>query len=324
MKEQYISYSAFQFASDDVFIAWVMYGANAPEWEKWLRQHTHIQAITAQARQMVLDLERLPQEELSETDQHQLWDKILGDISTSSTGRSRWSIKRGIWIAIAAAAAILLLLWVGNGSSPKTVIAQAGEHPEIVLPESSHIQLNAGSSLSYNEKRFSKDRQLTLSGEGFFKVHPGSKFTVHTARGSVTVLGTSFNVIAWPDRFEVTCYTGKVKIEDQNHSSVVITPGQRCIQDGSTGTLMTNTVTLAGGEPEWMHGKFVFDNQPLKIVAKELERQYHVNVKLAQGLEDLKYVGLFESGNVDTALSLITWPLHLKAEKNGDTILIGR
>ncbi|HEX5112832.1 MAG TPA: FecR domain-containing protein [Saprospiraceae bacterium] len=326
MKEQYISYSAIQLASEDSFIAWVMHGAYTREWEEWLRQHTHVQEKSAQARQLVVDMMQLPQSLMSADEEKTLWNKISNDISITVPDQTRKTSGTKVirWMTVAAAAVVALFIWFGTRSNQTTIVAQAGEHPSIQLPESSRIQLNAGSNIVYNKKRFTKDRELKLVGEAFFEVHPGSRFTVNTPQGSVTVLGTSFNVIAWPDRFEVTCYTGKVKVENQNRDQHTITPGERCQNVEGLGKLSTSSFTLKTDKPEWTHGKFVFDNQPLKIVVEELERQYNITVKLQSGLEDLPYVGFFESGDLDEALDFITWPKHLKAEKQGNTVLIGR
>ena len=73
-----------------------------------------------------------------------------------------------------------------------------------------------------------------------------------------------------------------------------------------------------------MEGKFSYENQPLSEVINELERQYDIDIKLEHGLEDLKYTGLFESGDLDTALYLITWPLHLKSSTKGKKVTISR
>ena len=326
MKEQYISYSAIQLASEDSFIAWVMHGAYTREWEEWLRQHTHVQEQSAQARQLVIDMMQLPQSMMSADEEKTLWNKISNDISITVSDQTRKTSGTKVirWMTVAAAAVVALFIWFGTRSNQTTIVAQAGEHPSIQLPESSRIELNAGSNIVYNKKRFKTDRELTLVGEAFFKVHPGSRFTVNTPQGSVTVLGTSFNVIAWPDRFEVTCYTGKVKVENQNKDQLTLTPGERCKNEEGVGKLSTASFTLDTDKPEWTQGKFVFDNQPLKIVVEELARQYNITVKLQPGLEDLPYAGFFESGDLDEALDLITWPKHLKAEKQGNTILIGR
>jgi len=226
------------------------------------------------------------------------------------------------WSTVAAAAAIALFIWIGISNSPTTIEALSGEHKEVQLPENSEVQLNAGSSLVYDEKHFNIDRQVTLEGEAFFQVHPGSRFIVNTAQGSVHVLGTNFNVIAWPGRFEVSCFTGKVMVINENKERLTINPGERCINDEATLKLKSNTFLVTSDTPDWTRGKFVFDNQPLKFVLEELERQYNVTVNLTPGLEELKYVGHFESGDLDKAISLITGPLHLYAEKNGNMISI--
>lgn len=326
MKEQYTTYTAIQLAGEDTFIAWVLDGTYNREWEAWLLQNAQTRANAEQARRLVLDMMHLPTVVLSSEEQRGLWNRISTDISTSPKSlHTKPSTKIFRWITTAAAAAVLtLVIWITKKENNTSVFTQAGQQKEIQLPESSRIELNAGSKIVYNEKRFTKDRELTLTGEAFFKVHPGSRFTVNTPQGSVTVLGTSFNVIAWPDRFEVTCYTGKVKVVNQNNDQLTITPGERCKTEMGTKKLTSNSFTLATENPEWMQGKFVFENQPLKIVVEELERQYNITVKLQPGLEDLPYSGFFESGDLDEALDFITWPKHLKAEKQGNTVLIGR
>lgn len=325
MKEQYTTYSAIQFASEDAFIAWVLDGSHDREWKEWLLQHTQARTHAEQARQLVLDMMHVPTHILSNEEEQGLWNRISTDISSSAKGpTTKPSTTIFRWYTAAAAAVLTLVIWITTKENVTTVFTQAGQQKEIQLPESSQIELNAGSKIAYNEKRFTKDRELTLTGEAFFKVHPGSRFTVNTPRGSVTVLGTSFNVIAWPDRFEVTCYTGKVKVENENNDQVTITPGERCKTDMATKKLTSNSFTLVAEQPEWTQGKFVFENQRLKIVVEELERQYNITVKLDPGLEDLPYSGSFELGDLDKAISRITWPLILNAEKKENTVLIRR
>ena len=203
-------------------------------------------------------------------------------------------------------------------------MANAGEKKEVVLPEESAVTLNAESSITYRDKSFNQDRELYLEGEAFFKVQKGSTFTVHTDYGTVTVLGTSFNVIARDGRFEVTCYTGKVKVESSPKEQQIITAGESATRSKSDKKLNRSTFEVIADTPDWMEGKFSYENQPLVDVISELERQYDINVKLEAGLKDLKYTGLFESGNLDSALYLITWPLHLKSSTKGKTVTISR
>ena len=84
--------------------------------------------------------------------------------------------------------------------------------------------------------------------------------------------------------------------------------------------LIKKTFDASSASPGWIQGKFTFEDQPLSVVVDELERQYDVTVKLAPGIEDTRYTGLFESGDLEKAVNLIPWPLHLKAEISGKTI----
>jgi ferric-dicitrate binding protein FerR (iron transport regulator) len=324
MKEQYLSYSSVQFASDESFIAWVMHGAQAREWEQWLKAHPHIQDYTKEARRIIEDLEaNLSIEKLSDAEQKNLWNKITADITEKPEAANGLKVNFIRWISIAAAA-IALLVWFNVRNHTTTVIAQAGEKQNFELPDQSHVVLNAGSTLEYDKKNFTKDRHLQLKGEAFFEVMHGSSFSVQTDGGVVKVLGTKFNVLSRGNRFEVSCLQGKVGVENEFSEQAIIEKGMKCATNAKTKKLDTRVVAVELDVPEWTRGKFVFENQTLKTVVEELERQYNIKIVLAPGLEDVPYSGFFESGNLDQALSLITWPLHLQAQKNGNTVSIAR
>lgn len=125
-------------------------------------------------------------------------------------------------------------------------------------------------------------------------------------------------------RFEVRCYTGKVKVETTTNDQLIITPGEVAIKSEDVKPLERDSFILTGESPEWTAGRFNFENQPLTEVMAELERQYAIKVRLDPALEELKYTGLFESGDLEKALYLITWPLHLKSTVKGKTVTISR
>lgn len=324
MKEQYLSYSSVQLASDESFIAWVMHGAQAREWEQWLKAHPHIQESTIEARRIIEDLEaNLSIEKLSTADQKNLWNKISADITSKPAIGGGLKLNFIRWASVAAAA-IALLVWFNVRNHTTTVIAHAGEKLNLDLPDQSHVVLNAGSTLEYDKRNFTKNRNLQLKGEAFFEVMHGSSFAVHTGGGVVKVLGTKFNVLSREERFEVSCLQGKVGVENEFREETIIEKGMRCATNTQTKKLDTRVMAVELDVPEWTRGKFVFENQTLKTVVEELERQYNIKVILAPGLEDVPYSGVFESGNLEQALSLITWPLHLQAQKNGNTVSIAR
>ncbi len=324
MKDKYISYSSIALAGEETFVRWVRHGENGLHWQEWLAAHKDKQSVFDEARRIVLAFDSAPQAQISETEKEHLWNaidlKIRGNSKVGQTSKIK-----GLWTwGIAAAASLALLFWVGSGAGTQNIFAEAGEHKEIVLPEKSIVTLNAESRIAYKEKSFETDRVLHLEGEAFFDVEPGSTFQVISDEGTVTVVGTSFNVLARDGRFEVSCYTGKVSVEVNAKNKTELTTGLRAGTNTDNAKLKQSTFDATSGKPEWKTGKFRFEDSSFADVVREFERQYDVDIILENGLEEVKYTGLFESGDLAKALQLITWPLHLESSIKGKTITITR
>ncbi len=322
MKDEFLTYSSTVLAGEDAFVRLIRYGENETAWKTWLVDHPEFQNTFEEARRIVLALNASPQAQISQAEKKALWDNISDKLNSESDAAKTPAIRK-LWAwGLAAAASLALLFWFGSGAGKVKTYADAGEHLEVVLPEKSVVTLNADSRVIYASETFNDTRVLHLEGEAFFDVEPGSSFTVLTDEGIVTVLGTSFNVVARDGIFEVSCYTGKVSVERNAENTAIITIGQKVSAENTN--LRKETFDASIGKPEWIQGVFRFQNQPLKMVVAELERQYDVDVQLEKGLEETTYTGLFETGDLDEALELITWPLHLNTSKKGKTILISR
>ncbi|MFZ1676675.1 MAG: FecR domain-containing protein [Saprospiraceae bacterium] len=322
MEDRYKLFSAPELAGEDSFIRWIQLGDDDLAWTQWQQSYPERQSIVDEAKYIVQMMSGQATTSLDVNAKQELWKSISSDISGKNNNTKtrnlifRWSV--------VAAAAIALFVWFNISSGDQNIVVSSGVTADIKLPESSVVTVNAGSIIKYDEKHFQQDREIRMEGEAFFKVTPGSKFTVITPQGNVTVVGTSFNVISRPGRFEVSCYTGKVKVEQAPNDKVEITSGQRCSAARMQDNLQLNQFDPSASTPDWTRGKFTFENQPLSMVVSELERQYDVTVKISRGIEDLKYSGLFESGNLDTAVYMITWPLHLSAKISDKTVTISR
>ncbi len=324
MEDKYKLLSAQELACEDSFIRWVLVGDHDLQWTQWLQINSDQVSKAEEAKYIVRSLAGISTVSLDDESKTELWDRIRSEISTEQqkkvVRRQSYMLR---WI-LAAAAVMALLIWLRTDHEVRNVIVDSGERDEIELPETSIVTLNAGSKISYNKAKFKVDREVRMEGEAFFKVSPGSKFTVITPKGIITVMGTSFNIISRPGRFEVSCYTGKVGVEQSQFDKVEITSGQKCYTEKAKEKLKLKTFDASLASPEWTQGKFTFEDQPLTVVVSELERQYNVKVKLGEGVGDLRYTGLFESGDLKEALRLITWPLHLTAQDSGKTISISR
>ena len=100
----------------------------------------------------------------------------------------------------------------------------------VILPDGSIAQLNGSSTLKYHPYWWNISRNISLEGEAFFEVAKGSKFSVESKNGTTSVLGTSFNIYARSNQYEVVCVTGKVWVENATGEvSTIITPNQKAV-----------------------------------------------------------------------------------------------
>ncbi|SDX44993.1 FecR family protein [Flavobacterium degerlachei] len=219
----------------------------------------------------------------------------------------------------AAAVIVVLLtsayfLFYNTTTSFETQIAQT---KTFHLPDDSEVLLNAASKITFNEKKWDKNRDLTLEGEAYFQVKKGQTFSVNTADGVVKVLGTHFNVKQRKNYFEVSCFEGLVSVT-HNNETIKLPPGK-------TFRLINNTIEdvpdFNAQNPSWMQQESSFDRIPLDQVIAELERQYDIKIK-TEGVDTSKlFTGSFTHKDQKIALEAITIPLKLSYKIEGKTII---
>ena len=112
-----------------------------------------------------------------------------------------------------------------------------GEY-RLTLSDGTRVWLNAASSLTYPEIFQDRERVVELTGEAFFEVKPDTAlpFIVKTQGMRVKVLGTTFNVKAYPDELKLytTLVEGKVEVfSDYLHRGVMLYPGEQAVSDSS-------------------------------------------------------------------------------------------
>ncbi|MEN7551309.1 FecR domain-containing protein [Rapidithrix thailandica] len=167
-----------------------------------------------------------------------------------------------------------------------------GQRLSITLADGSVVMLNAESSITYPAVFADTAREILLKGEAFFDVarNPQKPFVVESNGLMTTVLGTSFNIQAFPsDRVEVTVATGKVKVAakkkvlEQEEASevedVVLVPNQQ-------GKFLLTDHSIAVTEVDltpylaWKNNALYFEMVPLSEVMKTLERWYNVEISM--------------------------------------------
>jgi transmembrane sensor len=200
------------------------------------------------------------------------------------------------------------------------VTTSFGDTSEIVLRDDSKVFLNSKSKLCYSNY-FQYKRTLQLEGEAFFEVQKGNPFIVETPLGTIRVLGTKFNVIAFGDFFEVTCYEGKVRVT-KDKKATILTPGESIRFYDST---IENWAQPTTQKPSWISGESSFSNVPMRYVIDQFKKQYNITVSYPSTIEKVKFTGTFTHTNLDVALQTLCIPLHLKYTKTGSgKILISK
>ncbi|MBL4662276.1 MAG: FecR domain-containing protein [Flavobacteriaceae bacterium] len=182
----------------------------------------------------------------------------------------------------------------------------ASQKTTIELPDESLVTLNAFTEISYHKNNWNKNREVHLNGEAFFKVAKGEVFDVVTENGTVTVVGTQFNVKQRDNYFEVKCYEGIVKVETNNTTKELLA--------GDTFRLYGNSITFSTTSyqlPQWTKDVSDFRSVPFGEVIAELERQYNISVTYDIKNATRIFSGGFVHNNLDNALKSITEPLEL-------------
>ncbi len=207
---------------------------------------------------------------------------------------------------VAAVLVLLLTSYYFISNKNTSYSTQLAEKINFELPDNSKVNLNADSEITFKSKNWESKRELNLKGEAYFSVKKGSKFTVNTKLGSVSVLGTHFNVLARDAYFEVFCYEGLVSVQYKNET-IKVPAGSSFKVLNSKSEYSSN---ITDTNPSWTQNNSSFKSVPYSYVIKEIERQYNIEVTYDKSFADTLFTGTFTHTNLDTALKAICIPLN--------------
>ncbi len=162
-----------------------------------------------------------------------------------------------------------------------------GSRSKISLSDGTVVWLNAGSRLVYPETFTSKNREVTLYGEAFFDVtHNETKpFIVKTTDLDIRVLGTRFNVAAYPDdhSIQTTLQEGSVAIKKRGAGlfdrDLILKPNQQNVFNRAAEESKTYQVD-AQNYSVWTQGLLRFNDEQLSRIVRKLERYYNVLISI--------------------------------------------
>lgn len=157
------------------------------------------------------------------------------------------------------------------------------ESKYIVLADGTQVWLNAASSLQFPDQFNTSKREVFLVGEAYFDVKHADRipFIIHTGKISTTVLGTAFNIKAYPGQRNITISVskGKVKVAGENGWETTLVRGQqiKVKEEGEEAReQIIGTEKIAG----WQQGNLVYDDEAFDDIIADMQRIYNVNIEI--------------------------------------------
>lgn len=297
------------------------------------------------------------------------WDNIRNKISGQkqqhelpvNTGKLRRIIKY-----VSAVAAIIILaagsIWwwttlhiKANAPSQKNIVStKNGSKSKIELPDGTQVWLNAGSKIKYDENYGKESRELSLTGEAYFDVaHDANKpFILHTGKMDVKVLGTVFNVKAYPgdDVTEAALIRGSIEVTfpGRPQEKLILKPNDKISIVNKDENTAVDTVRLSRAidkeipaimvssiqyepadstiiETAWVNNKLIFRSKTFEELARDIERWFNVTVRVEDSsILSKKFTGTFSNETITDALDALSlsYTLHYKFDRSHNTVTI--
>ncbi|NMB71083.1 MAG: DUF4974 domain-containing protein [Bacteroidales bacterium] len=247
----------------------------------------------------------------------------------------------------------LIKNWTGNTFTEgiyNELVVPDGQQAHLLLSDGSKVWLNAGTRLRFPAHFHNVKREVWLEGEAFFKVakNPKRIFYVHTTDITIKVVGTSFNVKAYPDEdmIETTLLSGIVKIETNDSKNkagkdILLQPNHKAIyyKNKKTEKITEKAIIAtpsqdrtdkfvslpvnAENDVSWKEGKLIFDNETLQVIAKKLERRYGVTITIAdEELKQYRYTGVLKKISIEQAIKALQLTAHFQYKITDNEIII--
>lgn len=212
-----------------------------------------------------------------------------------------------------------------------TMVTMRGKQYKMTLPDGTRVWLNASTQIRYPIAFHGKERRVELIGEAYFEVarNPAQPFIVDVQnKGAVKVLGTHFNLNAYPEehRFITTLLEGKVQLNSVyrdskgNEQQATLTPSYQCIMQPNRDLIMQRAdmeQTMA-----WKDGKFVFKSARLSEVFSQLGRWYDVNFVNGENVDAAFSGSLYRTDDFYELLKLIEFTSNVNCKVEGRTVIV--
>lgn len=208
-----------------------------------------------------------------------------------------------------------------------SVIAENGQISKVELPDGSIVWLNSGSEITYSNFFASDNRNIKLAGEAYFEVTKieGLPLVVDCEELLVKVLGTQFNVAAYPNNnfVDVVLEKGSVELlnEEVESFSCKLKQGERALFDKSNRDLTVSNVNTSKFT-SWKKGIMNVYDQTLEELVERLETRYNQEFEFNDDVKNFHYTFTIKNESLDEIIKLMEKITPIKATQKQDTILL--
>ena len=191
----------------------------------------------------------------------------------------------------------------------------------VTLSDGSSVRLNSFSRLRYPVAFNGKSREIFLEGEAFLEVAKSDiPFVVHTELMDIEVLGTTFNISAYPEEdIEATLVEGSVKVSAADGESITLNPSEQAILNPDRENIVVEKVDT-DFYTSWVKGDMNFQDERLEDILDRLSIWYDFSVKYGdKAVKDIRF-GCHISHNDDIGKLLLSLQNtnKIKVKKTGD------
>jgi ferric-dicitrate binding protein FerR (iron transport regulator) len=214
-----------------------------------------------------------------------------------------------------------------NGDTWYNVLSTAKSSMyQVVLPDGSHVWLNAASSIRFPASFTGNERLVELSGEAWFDVQHADQipFLIRTGAVTTAVMGTAFDIKAYPGQRSliVSVQRGIVKIQAGNKTLTTLIKGQqvRVQADTSFSTNVIDTAAVAA----WKQGNLIYKDELVKDIMADLQRVFKdtIVIKRAALKQETITVSFNKSSGLQQALEIICRITDARLTKQHGTFII--
>jgi transmembrane sensor len=316
----------------------------------WAYQAEHIQGLWRSSK------ENKEESELAFEQHLQRMKETGSDLQAQVPFKSGIKHNKIRTFAYSVAAIILFLIagfiWLGSHKKNSLSAAEKkysevsspfGSKTKLVLPDSTVVWLNAGSKLTYNEHFGITNRNTILIGEAFFDVKKSAvPFTIRANNIQIKVLGTAFNVKAYPEdkTTETSLIRGRVEVtlDKRPGEPIILKPNEKLIVANEKSEAKTevqkkdpkvvideltriNDTTII--ETSWVHNELIFQGETFRDITRKMERWYGVTIEItSEEIANERLSGTLTTETIQEALTALQYSTKFHYSIRGEKVTI--